>query len=166
MRAIPICLLVVFLSGAVPLWAGDSWENASKEAVLKADWRSVAEITREWKEREPDSAVAHWLSGYAGLATGDYRLVTDGFGRLNKPESFSQLQEWAASLAADNPRNAVPLMLQGDALARAGKYADAITFLNNEAVSLDPHSALIYNARGGNLKRCGNGSVSVSSWVI
>lgn len=81
------------------------------------------------------------------MATGDYRLATDGFGRLNKPESFSQLQKWAASLAADNPRNAVPFMLQGDALARAGKYADAIVFLD-KAVSLDPHSALTYNARG------------------
>ena len=61
MRAIPICLLVMVLFGAPSLWAGDSWENASQEAVLKADWRSVAEITREWKEREPDSAVANWL---------------------------------------------------------------------------------------------------------
>ena len=61
MRTIPICLLVAFLLWVTPSWAGDGWESTSREAVLKADWRQLAEITREWKEREPDSAVAHWL---------------------------------------------------------------------------------------------------------
>jgi len=53
MRTIPISLLVAFLSGATPLWAGDGRESASRDAVLKAEWRSGAEITREWKEGSP-----------------------------------------------------------------------------------------------------------------
>src|SRR5690349_2792812 len=118
MRTISIFLLVALFSRPTPVLSEDGWKNASKDAVLKADWAQVAEITRAWKEQEPGSVVAHWLAGYAGLATGDYRLATDGFGRLNKPENFSQLDEWATRLAADNPRNAVPLILQGDALAR------------------------------------------------
>ncbi len=147
MRTISIFSLVTFLTCTAPLWAKDGWDSASKDAVLKADWPQVAEITRAWREQEPDSVVAHWLAGYAGLATGDYRSATDGFGRLHKPKSFPQLHEWAAGLVADNPRNPVPLMLQGDASARAGKYEDALAFLD-KAVSLDPHSALIYNTRG------------------
>ena len=61
MRVALICSFVTFLLGAPFSRAEDGRESASQEAVLKADWRSVAEITREWKDREPDSAVAHWL---------------------------------------------------------------------------------------------------------
>ncbi|MBI3247086.1 MAG: tetratricopeptide repeat protein [Deltaproteobacteria bacterium] len=147
MRTIVSFFFVVFLSCPALLWAEDRWEGASRDALLGADWRSVAEITRAWKEKEPDSAVAHWLAGYAGLATGDYRLATDGFGRLSKPASSTQLQAWATSLAAENPRNAVPLMLQGDALARVGKYDEALPLLD-KAVNLDPQSSLAYNTRG------------------
>lgn len=53
MRTIPISLLVAFLSGATPLRAGDGRESASKDAVLRDDWRQVAEIAREWKEGSP-----------------------------------------------------------------------------------------------------------------
>jgi tetratricopeptide (TPR) repeat protein len=142
-----VWFLIALLSCAPRVWAEDSWESASRDALLGADWRSVAKITQKWKEKEPDSAVAHWLTGYAGLAIGDYRLATDGFGRLSRPESSTQLQAWATSLAAENPHNAVPLMLQGDALARVGKYDEALPFLD-KAVSLDPQSFLAYNTRG------------------
>jgi len=61
MRIALICSFVTFLLGTPFSWAEDGGESASRDAVLKADWHQLAEITREWKQREPDSAVVNWL---------------------------------------------------------------------------------------------------------
>jgi tetratricopeptide (TPR) repeat protein len=114
---------------------------------LRADWPKVADAARAWQQHEPDAVVAAWLLGYAGLATGDYRLATEGFQRLDAPQTSAQLHTWAGALVIQHPQNAIAQMLRGDALARSGHYTEALTALD-EAGRLPLPTALLYDVRG------------------
>lgn len=136
-RRILWSLMVVLLVWTVPAWAQREWEAASRQAVLRAEWPTVAAAARTWQQHEPDAVVAAWLLGYAGLATGDYRLATEGFQRLDAPQTAAQLHTWAGALVDQQPQNALAQLLHGDALARSGNYTEALAALD-EAVVLPP----------------------------
>lgn len=140
-------LVVALLVCAGSAWAQHAWDAASQAVVLTADWGKVAAAARHWQQQEASAPVAAWLVGYAGLATGDYRLATEGFGRLGAPHIPPRLLAWAEGLVAQHPSNAVPQMLKGDALARSGQYPEALAALD-AAVRLTPQAALLYDVRG------------------
>lgn len=144
---IPGSLVVVLLLATLPAWAQQAQEAASQQAVLRAEWPKVTDATRAWQQQEPGAVVAAWLFGYAGLATGDYRQAIEGFQRLGAPQTPGQLRAWAASLVARYPQNAIAQLLYGDALARTGAAAEALAALD-QAVRLQPRTALLYNVRG------------------
>lgn len=132
---------------AVSVWAQQDWEAASKEATLRADWSKVAEAAQQWKQHDPNATIADWLLGYAGLAMGGYNRALDGFSRLDDSTKTRAILEYASMLVNQNPENAVAQMLKGDALARTGDYAAALSVLD-KAAQLDPDSAMIFDVRG------------------
>lgn len=129
------------------MWAQQSWTADLNEAVLKADWLRVTKSVRQGQQGQSDSPIANWLLGYAGLAANDYRQATEGFVRLDNATKLQTVLDYASTLTAQNPTNSVAHMLKGDALARVGKYAEALVELDH-AVRLDAHAAPIFNTRG------------------
>jgi YD repeat-containing protein len=131
----------------VSVWAQPDWAAASQRAVLQADWVTVAEVAQQWKQHDPNATTADWLLGYSGLATGDYNRALAGFLRLDDATKTRAILEYASMLANQSPENAAAQMLKGDALARTGDYAAALTVLD-KATQIDPDSALIFDVRG------------------
>lgn len=115
--------------------------------AIEADWEDVSEIGNKWKHADCNATVATWLLGYEGLARQDYRLAIENFSQLGRPQVARQLLEWAGELAKNNPKSALAMMLKGDALARVGKYEEAIKILN-DSVQLDTLNPLLYDVRG------------------
>ncbi len=140
-------LVVTLLFVSAPSWAAQDWEAESTNALLQENWGKVAEIATQWKAIDSHPATADWLQGYASLATGNYSQATQGFSRLDSQAKGQEIETFAAGLVKENPQSAVAFMLHGDALARRGKYDEALRLLDN-ASSLDPRSALIRNTRG------------------
>jgi tetratricopeptide (TPR) repeat protein len=132
---------------AVSSWAQQDWEATAKRAILKADWSEVAEAAQRWKQRDAGAAVADWLLGYAGLATGNSQVALAGFSQLDTSAKKQSVSLFASALVSQAPSNAIAQMLKGDVLARAGNYAEALTALD-KAAQLDPGSALILDVRG------------------
>jgi Flp pilus assembly protein TadD len=127
--------------------ASQDAEPAVKRALLQQAWTEVAKAAIDWKDLDPTAIVPDWLLGYAALETGDYPLATKCFSSLAGKKSSQPLSAWSDALVRKNPKSAIAQMLRGDALARQGKYAQALLSLN-EAVRLDPACPLIYNVRG------------------
>ncbi len=100
---------------------------------------STAELTAD--------PVARLLNAYACLVTFNYRWSVEQFSFLGSASDVEKLADYASALAQRHPQNAVAQMLQGDALARSGKYDEALSALD-KAVRLDPQSALLYDVRG------------------
>ncbi len=140
-------LMLVLVFAVAPAFSQESYETKIKQAILAEDWDKVVKVGREWQPSEADAPIANWLLGYAGLATGNYQLSARSFLQLGQPGTPERLLVWAKQLADQNQTDAVARMLKGDALARSGKYEEALAALD-EAIRLEPQSALLYNVRG------------------
>jgi hypothetical protein len=137
----------VFLSSlAAP--PTENYKAAATGHALKAGWAGVIPAARQWKERAPDDPVPDWLAGHAGLATGDYALASEAFAALGGLDAIASVLSFAQGLVRDAPSNAVALMLHGDALARAGKYDEALAALNKAESAGGQAAALTLNLRG------------------
>ena len=139
-------LLAIFLF-EIPAWPIESYESELQKAVIEADWLKIVEVGNKWKQEDKNAIIPIWLLGYAGLAKQDYHLATENLSQLGQSQAASKLIKWAEGLVKANPKSAVSMMLKGDALARSGKYDQAIVALD-EAVRLAADSALVYNLRG------------------
>lgn len=149
-REIIFIELVLFLALALILSSFVQASSLPKEAksdLLKSNWTKLVPKIKEWKEKAPDNPVSWWLLGYGSLATGDYNTAMEAFLFLDKKEKISNLFQFSKSLANEYPNSPIALMLKGDALARSGRYNDAIEILN-KAVEREPKSALFLNVRG------------------
>lgn len=144
MSAILTTSLFLFSLAAPPT---ENYKAAATGHALEADWAGVISAARQWKEREPDGPVPDWLAGHAGLATGDYALASEAFASLGSLAAIPSVLSFAQGLVRDAPSNAVALMLHGDALARAGKYDEALAALN-KTESAGGQAALTLNLRG------------------
>jgi tetratricopeptide (TPR) repeat protein len=113
--------------------------------VLEQKWSQVRQaLTASDSAADP---VARFLHAYASLATDDYKGATELYSKLGNADDIAKLVDYASALAQRNPGNAIAQMLKGDALARSGKYEEALVAGDN-AIRLDQRSALIYNSRG------------------
>lgn len=146
-KSVALTMLVAMICQGAPARPQEECEATVQKAVLEADWARVIEAARDWQRSGAKPAIVHWLLGYAGLATSDYQAAVRGFINVGSTETAEYLLEWAESLAGHNPSSATAHMLKGDALARSGKYDHAIAALD-EAIHLQPGSALVYNLRG------------------
>ena len=119
---------------------------AIENAILKGNWEEVVNAL-EKDDSKANNPMSLWLKGYACLIKNDYQGATKYFMQFSSSTGTTELLDYANELVRKNPENAVAQMLKGDALARNGKYSEALSALD-EAVRLDPQSALIYNVRG------------------
>lgn len=121
--------------------------GAIAQAVLNQDWTAVTAEARQIKRQGRGGAVVDWLLGYGSLMSGNPEAAVESFAKLGKPDSGQQLLHWAKEVAQDNPDSPIAQVLYGDALARKRRYTQALRTLD-EAIRLDPTSALSYDVRG------------------
>jgi len=149
-RALNVTLAMaalIVLGATAQVLAAGTDEQAVRMAVARGDWAQVGEAATAWKSTALDDPVPLWLWGYASLVRGDYRQAQEALSRVGDMQTLGRLLEWAEALAKEQPSSAVAQTLKGDALARAGKYDQALT-ASDEAVRLDPDSALARYIRG------------------
>jgi tetratricopeptide (TPR) repeat protein len=129
----------------------DTWERDAGDAAVAGDWRRVARIVQPHLALDP---LARWLGAHAALATGDLCPAAEGFASLVADES-PRLIAWSDQLVTRTRHKAIALMLQADALARAGREGEAIA-VASQAIAVDADLALAYNLRGALRARNGD----------
>jgi YD repeat-containing protein len=139
--------LAVMILWGVPAWSHQGYAVRLQKAVLAEDWATVAAIAREWRRSDTRAEAADWLLGYAGLSTDDYKLAMEGFAQLGDESTASQLLYLSETMVNQIPRSPIAHLLNGDALARVGRYQEALRSLDS-AIQLDSESPLAHNVRG------------------
>lgn len=125
----------------LPSKAGIRFSKEIETCVLSGQWESAESLIRALPQTENVALQISPLIGYVALSQdrhieAQYRFFAAG--RL--PNTGSWLS-WTLELQQRYPRNAVAHFLAGDALARLGKWPDAVVSLNT-ALSLNPKLAL------------------------
>lgn len=148
-RRLPgLVIQVILLATIIVGLSGRCLAQAPREIeqwVLEQKWSQVRQsLTASDSAANP---VAKLLGAYASFVMGDYRKATELFVQLENPGDAAKLVEYVSAFAQRNPNNAIAQMLKGDALARSGKYEDALVAFDN-AIRLNSRSALIYDVRG------------------
>ena len=117
-----------------------------EKAALQEDWKQVADLCAP-ANKPPESPVLSVLAGHACLALNRNNDSYAYFQSINNATGIAAWNEWTTALALANPHNAGALYLMGDALARAGKWQEAIGKYA-EAIDTSGGHALALNARG------------------
>jgi tetratricopeptide (TPR) repeat protein len=146
-RVAIVLIAVLFVQPLLAAVPHELAQDGLGQEILRADWPAILREARMGQQANPDHPVARWLVGYASLAREEYRGAMESFMSLGPPEDVRVLSSWVTSLTARTPRNPIVKMLEGDALARSGRFEEALVALT-EAVRLDPHSPLIRAVRG------------------
>lgn len=125
---------------------GQDIRSKLAQLALAGEWEQVsAEISKmDPKNRQPQDDL---LLGYASMDRKDWVKAWQCFSALDKSGQKQALADWADNLCKANPNSAMALVFKGDALARTGRYNDAVSALNR-AVEIDPKIALAYDLRG------------------
>jgi hypothetical protein len=88
------------------------------------------------------------LLGYAAMAADDYAKAWEHFSAVDgDPKAKTAWLAWASALAEGRPESATALVFKADALARRGRYQEALDALDR-AIKLDGKLALAYDLRG------------------
>ena len=106
--------------------------RAVEEALVASSWQTVHAVCRSEKSNiKMHPAVLNGIMGHACLAL---NLNNDSLGHFvtlaNDPNS-NQWQKWASRFSRRNPLNARALYLEGDALARLGRWHAAERLYSN-----------------------------------
>ena len=92
------------------------------------------------------SASEHAVLGYRGLQQNDWTQSWLHFRALDESDQTEELLAWAEGLCEKHPTNAVAFLLKGDALARIGRYDEAVVALDR-AQSLNPELLFAYDLK-------------------
>ncbi|MCS7306165.1 MAG: tetratricopeptide repeat protein, partial [Thermoguttaceae bacterium] len=128
-----------------------------EKAVLQADaatgslqenWRPVVQLLKEVTVNTPD-AVYRLIKGHACLAANENNEAVCLFLTAQVPEAKTAWLQWAQDFCRRHPDSPIAHYYHGDALARLGKYQEAIQALST-AIAKAPSQrhALAFNARG------------------
>lgn len=143
--------------------------SAIEQAVLDADaatgslkqnWEPVVRLLEDVTVQTPDP-VLRMIKGHACLATNHNNKSVCLFLSVQVPEDQKQWLQWAEDFANRNSNAPIAHYFKGDALARLGKWKDAITCFTS-AVDHAPnkHHALALNARGAAKAQVGDYEVA------
>jgi tetratricopeptide (TPR) repeat protein len=140
----PLAFAQTARTSAVPALLDHS---SLETAVVQGDWGKVYTTLTMRSLHDQAHPIERWLLGYAALATGQHREATSAFARLESAGDAQAFVTWATSLAQAYPHSAPAWMLQGDAFARTGAFAQALASLTR-AGQYDSQNALIRDLRG------------------
>lgn len=142
------------LVGAPSAWAGESAVAPQsplvapplRASVLGEDWERVIHELQGVRN-DKLNAAQRLIKAHACLATNRSNDSVVLFRDRGDPTDQSLWAKWTEELASQTPDAAVAHYLHGDALARVGRYADALKEFDR-AIQLRPAHALTLNARG------------------
>jgi len=99
---------------------------------------------------EPFDRAENIIVGYAGLATGDYRLAMKGFSQAPDGVSYQSNNcffDHAEFTSNKKSERWILWILQADRLVRLGRYKQAIAAVS-KAIELNPSAAIVHDLRG------------------
>lgn len=144
MKSISTGLLLAF-TGFYTAWAND-FSSEVKNALLEEDWAYIVEFhTVTTSSEEPPEIRA--IKGHAYLALNENDTSLTQFLSLNTENERKAWLDLAEKFQTENTNNHVANYLKGDALARLGKWQDAIASYTT-ALTAKKDFALALNARG------------------
>jgi tetratricopeptide (TPR) repeat protein len=126
--------------------AADAVPPGVEKAILSEDWKQVA-LLLPGVETNGASATLRLIKGQACLALNRNNESLRLFVGATAKADLEGYDAWAASFSALHPDRPIASYLKGDALARLGKWNQALVAFN-DALKLSPHHSLSLNARG------------------
>ncbi|HSA10344.1 MAG TPA: tetratricopeptide repeat protein [Candidatus Paceibacterota bacterium] len=143
-------LVITLFSLAYPMQGAERDEVAIASSIEKAliseDWKTVSGQL-SGVETNGASATLRLIKGHACLALNENNESFGLFLSVASKPDRAAYADWASSLAARNPENAIAWYFKGDALARQTNWNGAVGSFD-QALKLNPKHALTLNARG------------------
>lgn len=117
-----------------------------KDAILAEDWSKVADLLDQ-VDAQSSSPVLRVIKGHACLALNKNNESLCMFLSASSGDDLNNWDEWTRVFVKKNGKSAVALYFKGDALARLGKWDDALKAFNR-ALEIKPKHVMVLNARG------------------
>lgn len=149
MKTLVTCCACIIASSYVTAALAGTDDDAKSlfAALASGDWPKVLGEAQAWHHSEPENGIPVCLCAYACLSCRDYVNSTEYFLMLSNTSASESLYKWLQEFGESHPDSALSSLLTGDALAREGKYEEAIHALDT-AIQLDSKSSLAYDVRG------------------
>jgi tetratricopeptide (TPR) repeat protein len=136
---------VAIAAVAISAWAVAEGERGAppvEEAALRLDWAAVGRGARDLP-----SPMRDVLLGYAAMQEHEWCEAWTRFRAADESKDKDALLQWAVKVCERHPGSGMALLLRGDALARQGRYDQAVAALD-EALRLQPELTLALDLRG------------------
>jgi tetratricopeptide (TPR) repeat protein len=144
---------LLFAASSLSLWSCSIADSAAgpippaaEKALLTGDWSRVAAVCQTSKPAL-DPPVLQAIRGHALLVANENCESLRLFLSLTNRFDHSLWNQWTEDFEKEHPSNSVALYLHGDALARLGKWEQAVACYTN-ALAIEPRFALAHNALG------------------
>jgi tetratricopeptide (TPR) repeat protein len=118
--------------------------NLLEGAALRENWQRIVELAGAATDLSP---VERILTGHAELALNRNNDSLAHFLSVTATDELTGWRDWARTLRANNPGNAIACYFHGDALARQQEWQAAVAAFT-AGLALAPGNALLLNARG------------------
>ncbi len=132
----------------------DETDRLLTNAVLREEWAAIVDMLSLVNDANLP-AEYRAIKGHACLATNRSNESLELFMSLLNGMDQRSWQRWSDEFARQYPERALALYLQGDGLARLGRWREAETCFSR-ALQLDPQCYLAWNARGVTSHALGN----------
>jgi tetratricopeptide (TPR) repeat protein len=113
-------------------------------AILQEDWQRALDSLASGEPPDPAREIAR---AHALLALNKNNEALCHFLRFSSARDLEAWKTWTEALVQHHPQVPVAHYFRGDALARLAQWDVALQHLTT-AVALQPHNALVLNARG------------------